>query len=209
MANATVRDAKWVHSTNPQFLIDQVLRTRIYGSRYWKEQCFALDAASILDRAVALQSIGGTVGATQKPTAFLSLTLKLLQLQPQRDIVLEYLGAGEFKYLQALAALYIRLTFSAFDIYDLLEPLLEDYRKLRYAQQSMSGITESVTLATDMPCRRLFHSHTHGRIYRPAPDRILGVRHHAPATTQAFCGGGKRRAAPTDITSRGCCSRWC
>lgn len=137
MANATVRDAKWVHSTNPQFLVDKVLRQRVYDSRYWKEQCFALDAASVLDRAVALRAVGGTVGATQKPTPFLSLVLKLLQLQPQREIVLEYLGAQEFKYLQALAAMYVRLTFSPLDIYDLLEPFLSDYRKLRYAQMSV------------------------------------------------------------------------
>lgn len=36
-----------------------------------------------------------------------------------------------FRYLRALAALYIRMTFRAVDVYELLEPLLKDYRKLR------------------------------------------------------------------------------
>jgi pre-mRNA-splicing factor 38A len=36
-----------------------------------------------------------------------------------------------FRYLRALAALYIRMTFAAVDVYELLEPLLKDYRKLR------------------------------------------------------------------------------
>lgn len=35
------------------------------------------------------------------------------------------------RYLRALAALYIRMTFRAVDVYELLEPLLRDYRKLR------------------------------------------------------------------------------
>jgi PRP38 family. len=33
--------------------------------------------------------------------------------------------------MRALAALYIRMTFRAVDVYELLEPLLKDYRKLR------------------------------------------------------------------------------
>ena len=50
---------------------------------------------------------------------------------PERDIVLEYLRQEEFKYLSALAAFYIRLTFEAKEVYGILEPLLGDWRKLR------------------------------------------------------------------------------
>jgi pre-mRNA-splicing factor 38A len=35
------------------------------------------------------------------------------------------------RYLRALAAMYIRMTFRPVDVYELLEPLLKDYRKLR------------------------------------------------------------------------------
>ena len=35
------------------------------------------------------------------------------------------------RYLRALSAFYIRLTFGSMDIYELLEPLMKDYRKLR------------------------------------------------------------------------------
>lgn len=34
--------------------------------------------------------------------------------------------------MRALAAMYIRMTFSAVEVYELLEPLMKDYRKLRY-----------------------------------------------------------------------------
>jgi hypothetical protein len=37
MANRTIKDAKTVHGTNPQYLIEKIIRTRIYDSRFWKE----------------------------------------------------------------------------------------------------------------------------------------------------------------------------
>lgn len=43
-----------------------------------------------------MQTIGG-VYANQRPTEFLCLTLKLLQLQPEKEILMEYLTAEEFK----------------------------------------------------------------------------------------------------------------
>lgn len=45
-----------------------------------------------------MQTIGG-VYANQRPTEFLCLTLKLLQLQPEKEILIEYLTAEEFKYV--------------------------------------------------------------------------------------------------------------
>lgn len=134
---------------------------------YWKEHCFALTAESIIDKALELNCVGGTYANT-RPTEFLCLTLKLLQLQPQREIVLEYLRADEFKYvdvplfcrsksyadadhicifkryLRSLAMFYIRLTFPAMDVFEILEPLLEDYRKLRY--RYMDGHYDIITI---------------------------------------------------------------
>ena len=79
------------------------------------------------------------------------LLLKLLQIQPEKEILIEYLQAEEFKYvislflmecivtlivwceryMRALAAMYVRMTFQAVEVYEVLEPLLKDYRKLR------------------------------------------------------------------------------
>uniref|UniRef100_A0A8H7Y166 Pre-mRNA-splicing factor 38 n=1 Tax=Psilocybe cubensis TaxID=181762 RepID=A0A8H7Y166_PSICU len=136
MANTTVSGATAIHGQNPQFLVETVIRNRIYESTYWKEHCFALTAESIIDKAIEVRFIGGVYG-NQKPTEFLCLLLKLLQIQPEKEILVEYLRADEFKYLRALAALYIRMTFRAVDVYELLEPLLKDYRKLRL--RNMSG----------------------------------------------------------------------
>ncbi|EEP78903.1 conserved hypothetical protein [Uncinocarpus reesii 1704] len=144
-----------IRGVNPATLFEKAVRDRITDSYYWKEQCFALNAATLCDRAVELSYIGGTYGANQKPTPFLCLAFKLLQLAPEKEVVLEYLNfhdpaaddddvdeeggdgaavlkaVGDFKYLRALAAFYIRLTFDPVEAYTVLEPLLSDYRKLK------------------------------------------------------------------------------
>ncbi|MCO5595355.1 hypothetical protein L7F22_049397 [Adiantum nelumboides] len=74
----------------------------------------------------------------QRPTPFICLVCKLLQIQPDKEIVLEYLQFEEFKYLRAVAALYVRLTFPSLEVYEVLEPMLNDYRKLRFRQMSGS-----------------------------------------------------------------------
>jgi pre-mRNA-splicing factor 38A len=146
-----------IRGVNPATLFEKAVRDRITDSFYWKEQCFGLNAATLCDRAVELSYIGGTYGLGQKPTPFLCLAFKLLQLAPDKDVILEYLNfhdigaeeieggdeddnpadaavlkaTGDFKYLRALAAFYIRLTFDAAEVYTTLEPLLADYRKIR------------------------------------------------------------------------------
>jgi pre-mRNA-splicing factor 38A len=53
-------------------------------------------AESLIDLAIKLRSIGGVYG-NQKPTEFMCLLLKLLQIQPEKEILIEYLQADEFK----------------------------------------------------------------------------------------------------------------
>ncbi|KAH9844734.1 pre-mRNA-splicing factor 38-like [Teratosphaeria destructans] len=123
-----------LHGDNPLKLFEKAVRDRIVDSYYWKEQCFGLNAATLLDRATELTFIGGTYGVAQKPTPFLCLAFKLLQLTPEREIIMFYLRqAGEdFKYLRALAAFYVRLAWEKDeDVYTTLEPYLEDMRKLK------------------------------------------------------------------------------
>ncbi|EJD53394.1 PRP38-domain-containing protein, partial [Auricularia subglabra TFB-10046 SS5] len=138
MANTTIKGAQAVHGQNPQSLVEYTIRLRIYEADFWKEHCFALTAETLIDKTIELQYIGGVYG-NQRPTHFLCLLLKLLQIQPEKEILVEYLLADEFKYLRALAAMYIRMTFRPNEVYELLEPLLKDYRKLRV--RSMSGYT--------------------------------------------------------------------
>ncbi|KAF8533821.1 PRP38 family-domain-containing protein [Trichophaea hybrida] len=124
------------HGVNPLLLVEKIIRDRILDCLYWKEQCFGLNAATLLDRATEVTYIGGHYG-NQKPTPFICLVFKLLQLQPEKEIIMAYLEDAEFKYLRALAAMYIRLTWNAVEIFKTLEPLMGDFRKIR--MRGMNG----------------------------------------------------------------------
>lgn len=142
MANRTVKDAKTIHGTNPQYLIEKIIRSRIYDNKFWKEECFALSAELLVDKAMSMRFVGGVFGGNIKPTPFLCLTLKMLQIQPEKDIIVEFIKNEEFKYVRALGAFYMRLTGSSVDCYKYLEPLLADSRKLR--RQNREGQFELV-----------------------------------------------------------------
>ncbi|KAH7935097.1 hypothetical protein HPB52_003957 [Rhipicephalus sanguineus] len=130
MANRTVKDAHSVRGTNPQYLVEKIIRSRIYDSRYWKEECFALTAELLVDKAMELRYIGGVYGGNVKPAPFLCLLLKMLQIQPEKDIVVEFIRQDEFNSL---------------DCYKYLEPLYNDYRKLR--RQNRDGVNNNDIIA--------------------------------------------------------------
>ena len=115
-----------------QNLVEKITRAKIYDAPYWKEKCFGVSAESLVDLATDLTMFGGIFGANNKACDFLCLTLKMLQIQPEREIVLEFIKNEEYKYVRALGAFYLRLTGKPLEIYQYLEPLLNDYRMLRY-----------------------------------------------------------------------------
>mmetsp|Transcript_123662 Transcript_123662/g.385049 ORF Transcript_123662/g.385049 Transcript_123662/m.385049 type:complete len:363 (+) Transcript_123662:60-1148(+) len=132
MANRTDTQADTVHGTNPQYLVDRIIRVKIYNDAYWKEFCFGLTTESFIDRAAEIDYVGGTYGGRRRPAKFLCLFLKMLQIQPDEDVVMEYIKQADFKYLRALGAAYLRISGRPMKVYQTLEPLFADYRKLRY-----------------------------------------------------------------------------
>ena len=133
MANLTDPLIRAVQGTDPQNLMEYITRQKIYDSRFWKEECFGLTAVDVMERAAkSLKCIGGSFGGYLRPTKFLCFTLKLLQLQPDLELVQEFLQQDHFKYVKALGAFYLRLTGRPADIYEGLEPLYSDYSKLKY-----------------------------------------------------------------------------
>ena len=89
-----------------------------------------MNAESVLDKAVDLDHIGGTYGSNKDPTPFLWLIMKLLQIQPTKDVIEEYITNDDFKYLRALGLFYTRLVETPANVYKKLEPYLVDNRKL-------------------------------------------------------------------------------
>ncbi|XP_077593384.1 pre-mRNA-splicing factor 38A [Stigmatopora nigra] len=154
MANRTVKDANSIHGTNPQYLVEKIIRTRIYECKYWKEECFGLTAELVVDKAMELKYVGGVFGGNIKPTPFLCLALKLLQIQPEKDIIVEFIKNEDFKYVRLLGAMYMRLTGTAVDCYKYLEPLYNDYRKIK--SQNREG--EFHILHVDEFVHELLHS---------------------------------------------------
>lgn len=102
MANRTDPMAKSIRGTNPQNLVEKILRSKIYQHTYWKEQCFGLTAETLVDKAMELDHLGGTYGGSRKPTPFMCLITKMLQIQPEKDIVVEFIKNEDYKYDFAL-----------------------------------------------------------------------------------------------------------
>ena len=88
--------------------------------------------------------IGGTYAGNIKPSPFLCLILKMLQIQPERDIIVEFIKNEEYKYVRALGAFYMRLTGNSIEVYRYLEPLLNDYRKIRMQRRDGSEFIDAL-----------------------------------------------------------------
>ena len=129
---------------NPATILEKPVRERIVDCYFWKDQCFALNEADIVSRVVShVTFIAGTYGDSQRPSPFLCLAFKLLQLGPSDEILREYMGYGgeKFKYLRALALFYWRMTRQAKDVFLVLEGYLEDRRKLRRKTRTGTTLT--------------------------------------------------------------------
>ena len=56
-----------------------------------------LTAELLVDKALELKYIGGVYGGNVKPTPFLCLLLKMLQIQPAKDIIVEFIAQQDYK----------------------------------------------------------------------------------------------------------------
>lgn len=157
MSNNTDRNALRSRGTDPQTLVPHIVRDKIYTCRYWKEECFALNAESLIDKAKSLTCVGFSYGGFNRPCEFLCLLTKLLQVSPDLDIIRAYItySSGhvtndpseqlhDLRYLRALGIAYIRLVCKPEVVYSLLEPMLADYRKVNVIDPS--GKFETITM---------------------------------------------------------------
>lgn len=132
MANLTDPLANPVHGTNPQNLIEYITRQKIYSTTFWKEECFGLNAQDIAEKAaLRIKCIGGSYGGNNKPSRFICMVLKMLQIGVEGEILEEFLQNEDFKYVRLLGMFYLRLTGRPADIYEKLEPFYSEYRKVR------------------------------------------------------------------------------
>eukprot|EP00210_Caulerpa_lentillifera_P000232 g226.t1 len=156
MANETDPLARTVHGSDPQNLIEQIVRAKIYECLYWKEHCFGLSAESLVDKAVELNHVGGTYGGNKQPCNFLCLIEKMLQIQPDKEIIFEFIKNEDHKYVRLLGAFYLRLVGKAVEIYQYLEPLYNDYRKVREMEADGGYTLTHVDTVVDNMLRKDF-----------------------------------------------------
>ncbi|PRP84884.1 pre-mRNA-splicing factor 38A [Planoprotostelium fungivorum] len=128
MSRKTDPTAVSIHGTNPQNLIHQIMRDRIYQSMYWKEKCFGLTAETLVDQAMKVHCYGGMFGGVRKPTAFICLVLSMLAIQPELEIVYEFINNEDYK-----------LVGKPKEIYEHLEPLYADHRRVSHIYNSTSA----------------------------------------------------------------------
>merc|ERR1712207_74210 len=102
------------------YLIEYNVRKKIYDSLYWKKSCFGLSAETLIDRAMELDHVGGTYGGSRKPTDFICLILKMLQIQPDKNVIIELIKNEVCKHTRLLGAFYLRLTSKGNEIYKYL-----------------------------------------------------------------------------------------
>lgn len=57
----------------------------------------SFSAELVVDKAMELKFVGGVYGGNIKPTPFICLTLKMLQIQPEKDIIVEFIKNEDFK----------------------------------------------------------------------------------------------------------------
>ncbi|CAD8140089.1 unnamed protein product [Paramecium octaurelia] len=112
-------------------LIDQIIRNKVFNCRYWKEDCFGLTAVTLVDKACKLDCVGATYSGTGKPLPFLCLLMKLLQINPEKEIIIEFLKSKDYKYISALAMFYVRFTSKPKEAYPAIEQFYADFRKIR------------------------------------------------------------------------------
>ena len=58
---------------------------------------FLSAAETLVDKAMELNHFGGTYGGNRKGCPFMCLVLKMLQIQPEKEIVVEFIKNSDYK----------------------------------------------------------------------------------------------------------------
>ncbi len=63
-----------------------------------------------------LKFVGGVYGGNIKPTPFLCLALKMLQIQPEKDIIVEFIKNEDFKFVCKYCSICIQFVMFLFTL---------------------------------------------------------------------------------------------
>ena len=121
-----------IRGVAPQHLLDTATRHSIYQSVFWNQYCFGVNLVTLIDRVQNLKGVGGVYGMFREPSNFICLFLKLLELEPSKEVIYYILNTKSWqnKHLRLLAALYVRFVFPPEEVYLILEDQLTYYFKI-------------------------------------------------------------------------------
>jgi len=103
-----------------------------------------VSAAALAKRAIGLSYVGGTWGGARRPSPFLCLLLKMLMIQPEKEIVEAFISEKDFRYVRLLGLFYLRLVGTGEEIYKCLESVYSDNRKFKMRQLDGSFTIEYI-----------------------------------------------------------------
>ena len=81
-----------------------------------------------MDLATDLRAFGGIHGGVNRACDFLCLTLKMLQIQPEREIVVEFIRNEDYKYVRCLGA-FCGVTGKPLEVYGVPRAAAQHYGK--------------------------------------------------------------------------------
>ncbi|KAI5959707.1 hypothetical protein KGF57_002044, partial [Candida theae] len=119
---------------NKSYLVEPIIRHRIHDSKFYKQHLYLANESTILPIITKHVHYISGVDSMGRPSPFLQCLLRMLELEPSKEIIKVYsdqLSYNEFKYLTALTLLYIRLVYTSEEIYNIFDQHAQDYRKLR------------------------------------------------------------------------------
>ncbi|SGZ47793.1 CIC11C00000004546 [Sungouiella intermedia] len=120
---------------NKAHLVEPIIRHTIQDSLFYKQHLYLTNELTIVPVVVNLVHYIGGTNSSGRPSPFLCCLLRMLELEPDQDIISLYLrqnGYNEFKYLTALTLLYCRMVAAPKAVFTLFDEYIVDYRRLRF-----------------------------------------------------------------------------
>jgi pre-mRNA-splicing factor 38A len=136
-----------------------VLRKRIQRNQFWVDKCADASFLDVVSLAADLEYIEGFIGEAGRPTPFVCLLLRLMQLQPTGELLDEMIRQDKLKYLKFIAITLVRLVEEDPTIvHAALDVGLAQYTSLRVRTES----GEVSVMPFDLVCEKLTSSSLFG-----------------------------------------------
>ena len=99
----------WSSNAPAETIVDKAVELEAGNLKY--TGCICVFPKIVQLQCTYIQTVGGAYGGLLKPTPFLCLVLKMLQIQPEKDIVIEYIKNWDYKYVIMCVTMVLKISF--------------------------------------------------------------------------------------------------